>query len=184
MHRHEGTTALKERRGKCLSFELFSQSAGRTSYMSSSISCTPEYLSHHMHVSNCQISISGAELRFRPLIKVGSRWLSERESADGHPRRCRNQSCGFSYTVFLTTAPASCQRRFNCSTAAPCSRQSPAQVPFIVSSIINKEWKAPGERAWRCRQYQSPQKCKLRLWQWGQMYFNFNEPEFRAALLS
>lgn len=47
----------------------------------------------------------------------------------------------------LTAAPASRQQRFNYLTAAPCSRQTPAQVPFIVASIINKEWKAPGEQA-------------------------------------
>lgn len=84
--------------------------------------------------------------------------------------------------VFSTTAPASCQWRFNCVTAALCSRQSRAQAPFIVPSIINKEWKAPGEQPWRCRQYQSTQKCKSHLWQWGQMYFNFSEPDFWAAL--
>lgn len=163
----------------------FSSLCRRTSYMSfefqlhyrifnSPHACLPQVSHSHLHFWYCTDT----------LIKTVSQCLSYQvfHPVDGHPRRCRNQSCGFLYAVFLTTAPASCQQRFNCSTAAPCSWQSPAQAPFIVPSIINEEWKAPGEQAWRCRQYQSPQKCKLCLWQWGQMYFNFSEPKFRAAL--
>lgn len=116
-------------------------------------------LAHNGRAGMCSISVLPVDCwRTRVQLQESKLWLLEHQA------------------VFLTTALASCQQRFNYLTAAPCSWQSPAQVPFIVPSIINKEWKAPGEPAQRCRQYQSPQKCKLCLWQWGQMCFNFNQP--------
>lgn len=113
------------------------------------ISCTAEYLNRHMHVSASSLADSHLHLRHwaDTLIKTGSWRLSRQvfhsatclETVDGHLCRCRNQSCGFLQS-FLATVPASCQQRLNCSTAAPCSRRSPARFPFIVPSIFNKEW--------------------------------------------
>lgn len=84
--------------------------------------------------------------------------------------------------IFLTTAAAPpVSRGVTVWQQLGAGVPSPAQVPHIVPSIINREWKAPGEQNWRCRQYQSRQKCKLYLWQRGQMHFNLYEPELWAV---
>lgn len=91
-------------------------------------------------------------------------WLAVNELASVHSatfpelvdgRRCRcNQSRDFfsslwwrlRQTFFLAIKPASCQQRLNSLTAAPCRQHNPAQVPYIVPSIFNEEWKADRER--------------------------------------
>lgn len=94
--------------------------------------------------------------------------LSQR-LGDGHLRR----STEYNRQSNSSSSSSLRQQRLNCLTAASCHQQNPAPVPFIVSSIINAEWKAAAEQACSCRQ--SPHTMEIMSWQWGHVYFNCRE---------
>lgn len=149
-------------------FNLGESEGGLYTYLI--IGCTKEHSNHHMLVfasSFTSVYILDTEQSLLSTLAHKDRakgtisvWLGEWRSTP-LPLQESKLWLFAQQAVFLTAIPASRQMRFNCLTTALCSWQSVAEAPFVVHSIINKEWRSPGEQTHRCRQYQSPQMTTI-----------------------